>query len=46
VRVDYAAFGAAAAGALLAAIAGAPAPAYSPSPPELVARASTGAARR
>jgi DNA-binding LacI/PurR family transcriptional regulator len=47
VRVDYAEFGAAAAAALLAAIAGEPAPDYSPSPPELVARASTaGAARR
>jgi DNA-binding LacI/PurR family transcriptional regulator len=46
VRVDYAEFGAAAAAALLAAIAGEPAPAYSPSAPELVARASTGPARR
>jgi LacI family repressor for deo operon, udp, cdd, tsx, nupC, and nupG len=45
VRVDYAEFGAAAAGALLAGIAGEPAPAYSPSAPELVVRASTGAAR-
>jgi DNA-binding LacI/PurR family transcriptional regulator len=44
VRVDYGEFGAAAAAALLAAIAGAPAPVYSPSPPELVARASTAAA--
>jgi DNA-binding LacI/PurR family transcriptional regulator len=41
VRVDYAEFGAAAAGALLAAIGGEPAPAYSPSPPGLVVRAST-----
>jgi LacI family transcriptional regulator, repressor for deo operon, udp, cdd, tsx, nupC, and nupG len=46
VRVDYAEFGAAAAGALLAAINGAPAPAYSPSAPELVPRASTATARR
>jgi DNA-binding LacI/PurR family transcriptional regulator len=46
VYVDYAEFGAAAAAALLAAIAGEPAPAYSPSAPELVARESTGAARR
>jgi LacI family transcriptional regulator, repressor for deo operon, udp, cdd, tsx, nupC, and nupG len=46
VRVDYAEFGAAAAGALLAGIAGEPAPAYSPSAPELVARASTGVAAR
>jgi LacI family repressor for deo operon, udp, cdd, tsx, nupC, and nupG len=41
VRVDYTEFGAAAAGALLAAIAGEPMPDYSPSPPELVIRAST-----
>jgi DNA-binding LacI/PurR family transcriptional regulator len=46
VRVDYAEFGAAAAGALLAAINGAPAPDYSPSAPELVPRASTATARR
>lgn len=46
VRVDYAEFGAAAAGVLLAAIGAVPAPDYSPSAPELVARASTGAARR
>jgi DNA-binding LacI/PurR family transcriptional regulator len=46
VHVDYAEFGAAAAAALLAAISGEPEPDYSPSPPELVARASTGAARR
>ena len=46
VRVDYAEFGAAAAGALLAAIGGEPAPAYSPSPPELVVRASTARRRR
>jgi DNA-binding LacI/PurR family transcriptional regulator len=46
VRVDYAEFGAAAAGALLAAINGAEPPAYSPSAPELVARASTATARR
>jgi DNA-binding LacI/PurR family transcriptional regulator len=41
VRVDYAEFGSAAVGALLAAIEGDPLPAYSPSPPELVVRAST-----
>src|SRR5215218_4016026 len=41
VRVDYAEFGAAAAAALLAAIAGEPIPVYSPSMPELVVRAST-----
>jgi DNA-binding LacI/PurR family transcriptional regulator len=46
VRVDYAEFGAAAAGALLAAINGVDPPAYSPSAPELVARASTATARR
>jgi LacI family transcriptional regulator, repressor for deo operon, udp, cdd, tsx, nupC, and nupG len=46
VRVDYAEFGAAAAEALLAAIAGAPAPDYSASAPVLVRRASTGTARR
>ncbi len=46
VRVDYAEFGAAAAGALLAAIAGDPPPAYSPSLPELVPRASTAPPRR
>jgi LacI family repressor for deo operon, udp, cdd, tsx, nupC, and nupG len=46
VRVDYAEFGAAAAEALLAAINGAEPPAYSPSAPELVARASTATARR
>jgi DNA-binding LacI/PurR family transcriptional regulator len=46
VRVDYAEFGAAAAAALLAAIAGEPAPDYSGSTPEVVLRASTGAARR
>ncbi len=46
VRVDYAEFGAAAAGALLAAIGGEPAPGYSPSAPELVARASTATSRR
>jgi DNA-binding LacI/PurR family transcriptional regulator len=46
VRVDYAEFGAAAAGVLLAGIAGEPPPAYSPSAPELVARASTAPARR
>ena len=46
VRVDYADFGAAAAGALLAAIGGEPPPAYSPSSPELVVRASTATARR
>ncbi len=41
VRVDYAEFGAAAAGALLATIEGGAAPDYSPSAPELVVRAST-----
>jgi LacI family transcriptional regulator, repressor for deo operon, udp, cdd, tsx, nupC, and nupG len=46
VRVDYAEFGAAAASALLAAINGAETPAYSPSAPELVPRASTATARR
>ncbi|WP_372518073.1 LacI family DNA-binding transcriptional regulator [Solirubrobacter ginsenosidimutans] len=46
VRVDYAEFGAAAATALLAAIAGEPAPDYSPSVPELVVRASTALRRR
>jgi len=46
VRVDWAEFGAAAAEALLAAINGAEPPAYSPSAPELVVRASTATARR
>ena len=46
VRVDYAEFGAAAAAALLAAIAGDELPVYSPSMPELVARASTALRRR
>jgi LacI family repressor for deo operon, udp, cdd, tsx, nupC, and nupG len=46
VRVDYAEFGGAAAIALLAAIAGDPPPAYSPSMPELVVRASTALRRR
>ena len=46
VRVDYAEFGEAAAVALLAAIAGHPEPVYSPSPPELVVRASTARRRR
>jgi DNA-binding LacI/PurR family transcriptional regulator len=41
VRVDYAAFGDAAAAALLAAIAGEPAPAYRAAAPELVIRGST-----
>jgi LacI family repressor for deo operon, udp, cdd, tsx, nupC, and nupG len=41
VRVDYVEFGAAATAALLAAIDGEERPAYSPSPPSLVARAST-----
>jgi DNA-binding LacI/PurR family transcriptional regulator len=41
VRVDYAQFGEAAAAALLAAIAGEPAPPFSGSAPELVVRAST-----
>jgi len=44
VRVDYAEFGEAAAAALLAAIAGAPAPGFDPSRPDLVVRASTGQA--
>jgi LacI family repressor for deo operon, udp, cdd, tsx, nupC, and nupG len=44
VRVDYAEFGTAAAGALLAAIAGEPPPDYAPSAPVLVPRASTGRA--
>jgi DNA-binding LacI/PurR family transcriptional regulator len=46
VRVDYAEFGAAAADALLTAVAGEPAPAYSASAPALVRRASTATARR
>jgi LacI family transcriptional regulator, repressor for deo operon, udp, cdd, tsx, nupC, and nupG len=46
VRVDYAEFGAAAAAALLAAIAGEPVPGYSASPPELVLRSSTARPRR
>ena len=46
VRVDYAEFGAAAASALLARLEGLPLPAYAPSPPALVPRASTGAAAR
>jgi DNA-binding LacI/PurR family transcriptional regulator len=46
VRVDYAEFGAAAAAALLAAIAGERVPGYSASPPELVRRTSTAAPRR
>jgi LacI family repressor for deo operon, udp, cdd, tsx, nupC, and nupG len=41
VRVDYSEFGAAAAGLLLAGIAGEPEAAYTPSAPELVVRAST-----
>ena len=45
VRVDYAEFGAAAAGALLAEIGVAEASAFSPSAPELVERASTGPPR-
>jgi LacI family repressor for deo operon, udp, cdd, tsx, nupC, and nupG len=45
VRIDYAGFGASAAALLLSAIAGEPAPAYEPAPPELVVRASTGPAR-
>ena len=40
-RIDYAAFGEAAAAALLAAIAGGPAPPFHPAPPELVLRGST-----
>lgn len=46
VRVDYAAFGAAAAAALLATIDGDPLPDYAPSPPQLVVRASTSAPAR
>lgn len=46
VRVDYVEFGAAAAGTLLAAIAGSSPPVYSPSMPELVVRASTALRRR
>jgi DNA-binding LacI/PurR family transcriptional regulator len=46
VRVDYAEFGEAATGALLAQIGSEPAPAYSPSPPALVVRASTAPPRR
>jgi LacI family repressor for deo operon, udp, cdd, tsx, nupC, and nupG len=46
VRVDYAEFGAAAAAALLAAIAGEEPPVYSPSVPELVVRDSTALRRR
>lgn len=45
VRVDYGEFGAATAGALLAAIGVAEAAAFTPSAPELVVRASTGAPR-
>jgi LacI family transcriptional regulator, repressor for deo operon, udp, cdd, tsx, nupC, and nupG len=45
VRVDYVEFGAAVTSALLAAIAGESPPAFMPSPPVLVERASTGAAR-
>jgi DNA-binding LacI/PurR family transcriptional regulator len=45
VRVDYTAFGAAASAALLAEIEGVGAPPYNPSPPTLVARASTAAVR-
>jgi LacI family repressor for deo operon, udp, cdd, tsx, nupC, and nupG len=41
VRVDYAEFGTAAAGLLLAGITGEPEPVYAPSPPELVVRSST-----
>jgi DNA-binding LacI/PurR family transcriptional regulator len=44
VRVDYAGFGEGAAAALLASIAGEPPPEFRPAPPELVVRASTGAA--
>jgi len=42
VRLDYAGFGASAAGQLLAAIAGEPPPPYVPAAPELVVRESTG----
>jgi DNA-binding LacI/PurR family transcriptional regulator len=45
VRVDYREFGAAAAGLLLAAIGAGEAPDYSPSPPALVVRGSTGRRR-
>jgi DNA-binding LacI/PurR family transcriptional regulator len=46
VRVDYAEFGEAAAGALLAAIGVVEAGVYSPSAPELVVRDSTARRRR
>jgi LacI family repressor for deo operon, udp, cdd, tsx, nupC, and nupG len=46
VRVDYAEFGDAAASALLAEIGVGEAAVYSPSPPELVVRASTARTRR
>ena len=46
VRVDYTEFGAAAGAALLAEIAGAPAPTYNASPPALELRGSTAAANR
>ena len=42
VRIDYAQFGEAAAGALLAAIAGAPQPAFEPAAPRLIVRGSSG----
>ena len=45
-RVDYAEFGEAAASALLAEIGVGEAADYSPSPPELVVRASTARRRR
>jgi LacI family transcriptional regulator, repressor for deo operon, udp, cdd, tsx, nupC, and nupG len=44
VRIDYAQFGEAAAAALLAAIAGAPPPAFEPAAPRLIVRASSGSA--
>jgi DNA-binding LacI/PurR family transcriptional regulator len=46
VRVDYAGFGAAAASALLAVIAGEPAPDYEAAPPELFVRGSTQRSKR
>jgi DNA-binding LacI/PurR family transcriptional regulator len=46
VRVDYGAFGEAAAAALLALIAGEPLPPFEPAPPELVLRESTARAAR
>ena len=42
VRIDYAQFGEAAAGALLAAIAGEPSPPFEPASPQLIVRTSSG----